>query len=84
MQEQELAQFWKVRNEELLVAEQQEKEEDRKRNQELQAFLKQQSAKKQEKIIKEYKDEYEAAIKAQALSDQNEKNFYSFSEQAIK
>jgi len=34
--------------------------------------------------VKEYKDEYEAALKAQALSDQNEKNFYSFSEQAIK
>lgn len=63
-QEQELAQFWKVRNEELLVAEQQEKEEERKRNSELQAFLKQQSAKKQEKVIKEYKDEYEAAFKA--------------------
>ena len=28
-QENELAQFWKTRNEELLMAEQQEKEEDR-------------------------------------------------------
>lgn len=45
-EEKEFAEFWKIRNEELLLAEQQEKEEDRARAVELANFIKNQEAQK--------------------------------------
>lgn len=42
MEEQEFTEFWKIRNEELAIAEQQEKEEARLRHEDLASFLKRQ------------------------------------------
>lgn len=39
-EEEEFAAYWKIRNEELAIAEQQEKEEDRMRNVELKNHIK--------------------------------------------
>ena len=47
MDEQEFTEFWKIRNEELAIAEQQEKEEARLRHEDLAAFLKRQQEVKQ-------------------------------------
>lgn len=83
-EEKEFAQFWNKRNEELLVAEQQEREETRKRNEELSGFLNKQAQVKQDKAIKQFKDDQLASLNAQALLDQNEKNFYTYTEKCIK
>lgn len=40
MEQKEFSEFWKIRNEELAIAEQQEKEEERLRNEDLKGFLK--------------------------------------------
>lgn len=82
-EEKEFAEFWKIRNEELLLAEQQEKEEDRARAVELANFIKNQEAQKNALKQAEFIRDQEAAYKAQALLDQQEKNFYSYAEQCI-
>jgi len=69
LEEKEFAGFWKVRNDELSLAEEQEKEEERQRNLEVANFLQKQSKQKQEKSIKQFQDDQEAAFRAQALSD---------------
>jgi hypothetical protein len=45
-EEMEFAEFWKMRNEELAIAEQQEKEEERQRRVELTNYLKKQTEEK--------------------------------------
>jgi hypothetical protein len=81
MQEQkEFSEFWKIRNEELHIAEQHEKEEERMRAEELKSFLKRQMDVKQRKVEDQFKIELEEAARAQALLDQQEKNFYSYAE----
>lgn len=82
-EEKDFAEFWRIRNEELQLAEQQEKEEEKQRARELAAFIKTQGDAKQAKAIKEFQNEQTNAIKTQALLDQQEKNFYSYAEQAI-
>jgi len=52
-EEMEFAEFWKMRNEELAIAEQQEKEEERQRRVELTNYLKKQT---EEKNIKAQED----------------------------
>jgi hypothetical protein len=42
MEQKEFTEFWKIRNEELQIAEQQEKEEERMRAEDLKSFLKRQ------------------------------------------
>lgn len=42
-EEKDFAEFWKIRNQELQLAEQQEREEERQRHQELVKFLQSQS-----------------------------------------
>ena len=83
-EEKEFTEFWKIRNEELQIAEQQEREEERLRNQELRNFLKKQSEIKQKQTEDEFKKELEKQANAQALLDQQEKQFYSYAEQCIK
>ena len=83
LEEKEFSEFWKVRNEELALAEQQEKEEERQRQIELTQFIKKQSQVKNDKAIKNFQEEHTAAIQAQALLDQQEKNFYSYAEKCI-
>lgn len=82
--EKEFAEFWRIRNEELSLAEQQEKEEERQRQVEMANFIKRQVAVKNEKAVRQFQDEQEQALKTQALLDQQEKNFYSYAEQCIK
>ena len=82
-EQKEFTEFWKIRNEELAIAEQQEKEEERMRKEELKHFNKRQMEIKQKKAEEEFKKELEAQTKAQALLDHNEKHFYSYAEQAI-
>jgi hypothetical protein len=65
MQEQkEFSEFWKIRNEELHIAEQQEKEEERMRAEELKSFLKRQMDVKQRKVEDQFKIELEEAARA--------------------
>ena len=82
-EDKDFAEFWRIRNEELQLAEQQEKEEERQRARELADFIKTQNDAKQAKAIKEFQDNQVNAVKTQALLDQQEKNFYSYAEQCI-
>lgn len=56
-EEIEFAEFWKLRNEELAIAEQQEREEERQRRVELTNYLKKQSEDKNAKAQAEFIDE---------------------------
>ena len=82
-EDKDFAEFWRIRNEELQLAEQQEKEEERQRAKELADFIKTQNDAKQAKTIKEFQESQVNAVKTQALLDQQEKNFYSYAEQCI-
>ena len=82
--EKEFAEFWKIRNEELHLQEEQEKEEIRQRNAQLKNFQKTQVEIKSSKIQDEYKRKLEEASKSNALLDHQEKQFYSYAEQCIK
>ena len=53
-EEKEFAEFWRIRNDELQLAEQQEKEEDRQRAVELANFIKNQTAKKNAAHIQQF------------------------------
>ena len=53
-EDKDFAEFWRIRNEELQLAEQQEKEEERQRAKELSEFIKTQNDAKQAKAIKEF------------------------------
>lgn len=48
------------------------------------AFLKKQSDVKREKAENQFKEDNIASVQAQALLDQQEKNFYSYAERCIK
>lgn len=50
---------------------------------ELANFIKYQNEQRNAQKVKEYQSDLEAAAKAQALLDQQEKNFYSYAEQCI-
>ena len=56
-EEKDFAEFWRIRNEELQLAEQQEKEEERQRAKELSGFIKAQSDAKQAQAIKNFMKE---------------------------
>ncbi|CDW72209.1 UNKNOWN [Stylonychia lemnae] len=83
-QEKEFAEFWKIRNEELAIGEQQEKEEIRQRNAELQGYHQRQIDLRTKKAEEDYKKQLEETTKAKALLDQNDKEFYSYAEKCIK
>lgn len=83
-EQKEFSEFWKIRNEELAIAEQQEREEERQRQAQLKTFQKNQLTKKQKEIEKEFIAEQEAQLKTQALLDQQTKNFYSYAEEAVQ
>ena len=63
-EEKEFAEFWRVRNEELQAAEQQEKEEERQRLLELTKFRQRQGEIKNEKAVQEFKDANHASLLA--------------------
>jgi len=54
-EEKEFAEFWRTRNEELQLAEQQEKEEERVRAQELAGFHKRQTQSKNDNHVADFK-----------------------------
>lgn len=83
-EQKEFSEFWKIRNEELAIAEQQEKEEERMRKEELKSFHKNQMEKKQKRAEEEFRTELEKQAHTQALLDQDEKHFYSYAEECIK
>jgi len=83
-EQKEFSEFWKVRNEELAIAEQQEREEERQRQQQLKDFQKRQLTVKQKKAEEDFIEEQRAQLKTQALLDQQTKNFYSYAEKAIE
>ena len=83
-EEKEFAQFWQVRNEELQMAEEQEREEERQRAQELSKFQKNQAEIKNKIAVQEFMQQQADALKTQALLDQQEKNFYSYAERCIE
>ena len=82
--ELEFKHFWKLRSEELHIAEMQEKDEARIRAEEMKAYLKRQMDARHKKAEEEYRAELEEATRTQANIDQNEKGFYSYAEQALK
>ena len=63
-EEMEFAEFWRIRNDELTLAEQQEKEEDRARMVELANFVKNQLEQKNSKKFQEFIADQDAAAKA--------------------
>ena len=72
-EQRQFSEFWKIRNEELQIADQQEKEEDRMRKEELMGYHKRQIDKKTKKVEDDFRLEQEHSTKTQALLDQNEK-----------
>jgi hypothetical protein len=78
--EREFAEFWKIRNDELAISEEQEKEEIRQRQAQLKSYQKQQMENKKKKVEDDFIKELEDATKTTALLDQNEKEFYSYAE----
>lgn len=63
-EEKEFAEFWRVRNEELQAAEQQEKEEEKQRLLELTKFRQKQAEVKSEKAVQDFKDANQASLQA--------------------
>lgn len=68
-EEKEFSEFWKVRNQELQLAEAQEREEERQRQVELVKFLKKQSEEKRLLSEKAFVQDNQASLEAQALLD---------------
>lgn len=65
----EFAEFWKMRNEELAIAEQQEREEDRQRKMELSNYLKNQTQERNKKHQEDFVLEMHTALRNNALQD---------------
>lgn len=82
-EEREFAEFWKLRNDELAIAEQQEREEERQRRVELTNYLKKQTEDKNRKAQEEFIMDQHLALRNQSLQDQQEKNFYSYAEKCV-
>lgn len=83
-EEKDFADFWKVRNQELQLAEQQEREEEKQRQLELVSFLKGQSKDKLTIAENKFRQDNKHSVESQALLDQQEKNFYSYAERCIR
>lgn len=83
-EEKDFAEFWKIRNQELQLAEQQEREEERQRHQELVKFLQSQSHTKKSAAENQFREDNKNSVESQALLDQQEKNFYSYAERCIR
>ena len=82
-EEREFSEFWKLRNEELAIADQQEKDENRQRQLELNAYIRKQIDDKNRKAQETFINEQHEALRNGALMDQQEKNFYSYAEKCI-
>ena len=83
-EELEFSEFWKLRNEELAIAEQQEREEERQRRVELTSYLKKQSDEKNLKAQEDFVNAQHDALHNQSLVDQQQKNFYSYAEKCLQ
>ena len=83
-QERDFAEYMKLRNHELDLFEAQERAEHRAREEQLRNFMKRQVEIKKEKAEKEFKEEIAERDRAIANLDENDKQFYSYAERAIK
>lgn len=83
-EEKDFADYWKIRNKELQDMEEQERLEEIERNKELERYRKRQADEKAKLKENEFRREQEAATRAQALLDQQDKHFYSYAERCIK
>lgn len=63
----EFSEFWKLRNEELAIAEQQEREEEKQRRVEMTNYLKKQVNEKNVRAQEEFINEQHQALHNQAL-----------------
>ena len=70
MEEKEFSAFWKLRNEELAIADQQEKEEERQRRCEMTNYLRRQMDDKNRKAQEDFVNEQHTALRNNALMDQ--------------
>jgi len=61
--ERDFSEFWKIRNEELAVMEEQEKEEIRQRQKQLKDYQKQQVEKKTQRVEEDFKKDLEEGSK---------------------
>lgn len=68
-EEMEFAEFWKLRNEELAIAEQQEREEERQRRVELTNYIKKQAEEKNLKAQEGFINDQHQALHNIALQD---------------
>ena len=66
-EEREFSEFWKLRNDELAIAEQQEREGERQRRVELTNYLKKQTDDKNRKAQEEFVSDQHMALRNQAL-----------------
>jgi len=63
-EEKDFAEFWRVRSEELQMAEQQERDEEKQRHKEMVSFLQKQSNTKLENAKKQFRDNNEASLQS--------------------
>ena len=70
MEEKEFSAFWAMRNEELAIADQQEKEEERQRRVEMTQYLQRQMDDKNRKAQEDFVNEQHTALRNNALMDQ--------------
>ena len=63
-EEKDFAEFWRVRSEELQMAEQQERDEEKQRHKEMVSFLQKQSNAKLENAKKQFRDNNEASLQS--------------------
>ena len=83
-QQKQFSEFWKMRSDELQVAEHIEKQETKQRSEDIKEYLHRQVEARQKKAEEDFKNELADAARTQALLDQQEKGFYSYAEQALK
>lgn len=83
-EEREFSDFWRQRNDELAVAETQEKEEIRNRQVDLKQYQREQAESRRKAAEEEYVRDMHTAATSYAMLDQKEKEFYSYAEKCIK
>jgi hypothetical protein len=83
-EQKQFQEFWKLRSEELLMAEDKEKMEAKQRSEDMKDYLRKQVEARSKKAEEDFKTELAEAARTQAMLDQQEKGFYSYAEQALK
>lgn len=82
--QRQFSEYWKMRSDELQVAEHIEKQENKQRSEDIKEYLRKQMEARQKRAEEDFKQDLSDAARTQALLDQQEKGFYSYAEQALK